>query len=1058
MKKIYLLFLLCVASISGYSQTAASYSFSRTAGVFTSIVGQPGTMAITDVPTCTTSPLTSSTFGSMSTDDGGTTGIPLGFTFSFCGASYTTCTGNANGVLSLSGPVAPYTVTTGDIGGAGWLMPLWRDLFGTCKTAYYQTSGIAGSQVFTLEWNDWATFANKTTAHLNFQVKLYEGSNVIRFCYSTSVLSPTNAVVGIANSSADYQTLTSTSSPNTNTSFNTSCSQPADGSILTFCPPFTVAAITGTPAVCEGSITALSDATASGVWSSASPTVATVGTTGDVTGVAAGTSTISYTVSDACTSVSSTLDVTVNPMPAMITGTFELCSGSITTLADATTGGTWSTSNPVVATVGSASGDVTGGAAGTANIMYTTPEGCFVYQQVTVDPLPTISAGSNVAICAGNSTGLTATGGGTYYWSPASGLSCTNCANPTATPGSTTTYTVTGYSIVPISYSEAFVGGSVPTTQCNSWQSYRASLTSGRNYIGFTIRGTMNTTGISCTDPTVANAVAAALRTATGYVGSSDGQTWYVGTGCVAGAPGCGTDGVELSNQGTCSCATGYSIRPVINNINWGGIDGNTCGAVSQTMEVIFYYEQCSSNATVTVSVNPLPYVYNVTGGGSYCAGGAGVHVGVDTTNAGINYQLYNGMSTSGSPVGGIEAALDFGLETAAGTYTVMATDTTTGCMSAMDGSATVIIIPVVVPSVGISRSTSDTICNGTHTTFMAWPVNGGSTPHYIWRVNGAVVGTDSVAYDYVPADTAMVSVTLASNAVCAIPDTVMSDTLTMIVWPNGIPTVTLSPSPDDTVCEGTTVTVTATPTFGGYGPSYVWVKNTVVVGSSATFTYVPVDGDNIYAVMTSDYMCRLANTAYSNVVDMTVEMPIVPSVTITGHPGMVVGIGKPDTLIATVMNGGTNPTYQWLMNGVIVPGATNSTFIRSSFTNGDSVSCLVTRMDACQLSTINSVVLLVANVGVHTTGTLHADVVLMPNPNKGSFAVKGSLGIAADEEVYAEVTNMLGQNVYTNSFMTHGGNIDAQIQLNSNLASGVYILNLRSSNGNKVFHFVVEQ
>ena len=50
----------------------------------------------------------------------------------------------------------------------------------------------------------------------------------------------------------------------------------------------------------------------------------------------------------------------------------------------------------------------------------------------------------NSAICAGETVTLEATsGGGTYSWSPAAGLSCTDCPNPTANPTATTTYTVT---------------------------------------------------------------------------------------------------------------------------------------------------------------------------------------------------------------------------------------------------------------------------------------------------------------------------------------------------------------------------------------------------------------------------------------------------------------------------------------------------------------------------------------------------------------------------------------------------------------------------------------
>ncbi|MFV5689230.1 T9SS type A sorting domain-containing protein [Flavobacterium sp. ZT3R25] len=64
---------------------------------------------------------------------------------------------------------------------------------------------------------------------------------------------------------------------------------------------------------------------------------------------------------------------------------------------------------------------------------------------VTVDKdAPTASAGGDVTInCTTPTTTLHATGGVSYSWSPAAGLSATDIANPTATPTSTTTYTVT---------------------------------------------------------------------------------------------------------------------------------------------------------------------------------------------------------------------------------------------------------------------------------------------------------------------------------------------------------------------------------------------------------------------------------------------------------------------------------------------------------------------------------------------------------------------------------------------------------------------------------------
>jgi gliding motility-associated-like protein len=63
--------------------------------------------------------------------------------------------------------------------------------------------------------------------------------------------------------------------------------------------------------------------------------------------------------------------------------------------------------------------------------------------QVTVNPLPTAQASTDTSICNQTTIGLTAGGGQTYSWTPATGLNNPNIPNPNATPNTTTTYTVT---------------------------------------------------------------------------------------------------------------------------------------------------------------------------------------------------------------------------------------------------------------------------------------------------------------------------------------------------------------------------------------------------------------------------------------------------------------------------------------------------------------------------------------------------------------------------------------------------------------------------------------
>jgi len=87
---------------------------------------------------------------------------------------------------------------------------------------------------------------------------------------------------------------------------------------------------------------------------------------------------------------------------------------------------------------------------------------------------PTVSAGSNVSICPGGSVAIggtpTATGGSeagayVYSWSPATNLSSTSVANPTANPSATTTYTVTVYKTTPSCSATSSVTVTVNTPQ-----------------------------------------------------------------------------------------------------------------------------------------------------------------------------------------------------------------------------------------------------------------------------------------------------------------------------------------------------------------------------------------------------------------------------------------------------------------------------------------------------------------------------------------------------------------------------------------------------------------
>lgn len=149
-----------------------------------------------------------------------------------------------------------------------------------------------------------------------------------------------------------------------------------------------IGAIIGPSALCIGQTITLSNATSSGVWSSSNAARAIVGSSsGIVTGISAGTVTISYTVTYTCGSATATKAITVNPSPAPITGDSIICGGGTITLANAVAGGVWSSGTTSVAIV-DAGGIVTSISPGIALISYTMPGGCYTSRPVTVYPLP----------------------------------------------------------------------------------------------------------------------------------------------------------------------------------------------------------------------------------------------------------------------------------------------------------------------------------------------------------------------------------------------------------------------------------------------------------------------------------------------------------------------------------------------------------------------------------------------------------------------------------------------------------------------------------------------
>jgi hypothetical protein len=137
---------------------------------------------------------------------------------------------------------------------------------------------------------------------------------------------------------------------------------------------------------------------------------------------------------------------------------------------------------------------------------------------------------------------------------------------------------------VGVTFSQLFTQGVAPTTTMETaWNTFRASLTG--TYTTFRFFSNLNS-GVTVTDASAVQSLANGLRTATITSVTIGGVNWRVGTGC--GTPKIGGVAVEFSNIGSCSAGSTYALRPMINNLNWGGVNGTTVNAPTQTITLAF--------------------------------------------------------------------------------------------------------------------------------------------------------------------------------------------------------------------------------------------------------------------------------------------------------------------------------------------------------------------------------------------------------------------------------------------------------------------------------------
>ena len=155
-----------------------------------------------------------SIYGTTSNDEQVFNNLDLGFTFTYGGVAYTKVSIATNGFIGMGASV---TSSTSPISSSylNLISAMGGDLQGqTGSEIGTKVLGSSPNRVFVIQWKNYKYYGSSNAGDtLNFQIRLYETSNKIEFCYGNNVKSTTSktAQVGLKGaSSTDYSNRTTT--------------------------------------------------------------------------------------------------------------------------------------------------------------------------------------------------------------------------------------------------------------------------------------------------------------------------------------------------------------------------------------------------------------------------------------------------------------------------------------------------------------------------------------------------------------------------------------------------------------------------------------------------------------------------------------------------------------------------------------------------------------------------------------------------------------------------------------------------------------------------------
>lgn len=245
-------------------------------------------------------------------------------------------------------------------------------------------------------------------------------------------------------------------------------------------------------------------------------------------------------------------------------------------------------------------------------------------------------------------------------------------------------------------------------------------------------------------------------------------------------------------------------------------------------------------------------------------------------------------------------------------------------------------------------------------------------------------------------------------------------------------PTISANKNP---LCAGDNLTLSA-PNMPW--KQFVWtdpsMQNHYNLTLNVTNTAVP--GKYNYLLQEDNFGCL--SDADTEVVEILQN--ISPQVNVNVSPNNKVGPHTLVTFSANVLDGGPNATYQWVLNGVNIPGATSSSLslvAGADFVSGDKISLNFAANNICASpSTITtSATTMFIDLGVGDIGG-NGTISLYPNPVKDILIIQG---LAQDEHI--SLTDITGKNIFIADKISKNKDV---ITINAaELPAGMYVIRI---------------